>query len=361
MIAAETRKVGEFRWEGKPQCFACKICDKVFTTENALRIHMAEHERNKNILFDCEFCDFVTNDSTIHRNHICTSHGYTEAVVHGPRNPATNPPTNPPTNPTTNQTPNTTTNSIPTEVGGVQQNKKCNNCGLVLNKSADLVAHIVTMHGFNYSGPIRNKHYPMKHQVLPPKQANPVPTNQTSQTKPNQTSHNTNIQSLANFKCFDCPNKFNSKHELHQHKRQVHSKQKLCSYYHGTGRGCRFPANECFNIHNENITPTVFDNTDFRSRIPCRHGDICSYHQRGECYYMHVPHVEQSSTNRTGSRNTRSDNTGQKRVDSSSEEMMMSALIRMNSNLETLSERLQFLDPRSMQDFPNLANVPMRN
>ena len=284
-------------------------------------------------------------------NHICSTHSYAEAVVHGSNSQPTNP-----TSKTPNKTPKTTTDDIQTEIGGVKETKKCNNCGLVLNKSADLVAHIVTMHGFNYSGPIKNKHYPMKHQVLSPNQERPTPLQARPHVQPDGLWGAGEGPSLAEFKCFDCSNKFSSKHELHEHKRQAHSKQKLCSYFHGNGRGCKFPANECFNIHNENITPTIFENTDFRSRIPCKHGDSCTFHQRGVCFYLHAPNVKQGSSTRSGSRNINNETTEK----SSNEAMMMSALFRMNRNLETLSERLQFLDVRSMQDFPNLENNQKR-
>ena len=42
---------------------------------------------------------------------------------------------------------------------------------------------------------------------------------------------------------------FTTKDELMSHRKVQHWKTKLCPYYHGTGRGCRFPDRVCLNIH----------------------------------------------------------------------------------------------------------------
>ena len=44
------------------------------------------------------------------------------------------------------------------------------------------------------------------------------------------------------FECVDCGNMSNSILLLMEHKRQMHYKKKLCSFWHGNGNGCRFPA-----------------------------------------------------------------------------------------------------------------------
>ena len=120
------------------------------------------------------------------------------------------------------------------------------NCEAVFSTKSDLIEHARKDHGFNY---------------------------------------NKNGQSTKDINCHDCEDSFSNSFHLMEHKKEKHYKKKLCSYYHGTGWGCRFE-NRCMNIHGEHIEPELF--TDNRSRIPCRHGDQCHYYQNGSCHYKHT-------------------------------------------------------------------------
>ena len=101
-------------------------------------------------------------------------------------------------------------------------------------------------------------------------------------------TYTANTQPDHKLKCYDCSESFSTKPELMNHKTQTHFKTRLCSFYHGTGRGCKFPANVCFNIHQENITPTNTDIIDFRKRIFCKNGENCVFNQRSSCFYKHL-------------------------------------------------------------------------
>ena len=281
-------------------------------------------------MLQCDHCDYATSEDTSMLNHVNAVHSAHNDQVHNSRSD--------------NSIQNKSVKSH-TETNQEKTSNTCNNCGTVFDKATDLVAHIVRVHGFKYSGKIKNRHFPMKY----PEQV----FNQTQQQAPATTE----------IGCFDCPNKFHSKHELMDHKRQVHYKKKLCSFFHGNGHGCRFPPNICFNIHNENITPTVFENSDPRSRVPCKNGKSCIWIQRGGCYYKHVTNVEQSSARRSTTQATHSIPTGQSQQVEGGENrnFMMNTLMRMNQNLQTLSQKLQFLDLQSMTDFPNLGNGQRMN
>ena len=328
MVVEERKEVGEFRWIGKKTKIVCKKCDKIFTTETAFRLHMKEHQRMNNIVHMCDDCDHSTNDESIHINHINT--------VHRP-----------------------------------QSNNKCNNCEMVFDNSSDLVAHIVRTHGFRYTqSGIKNTQYPMKY---PQQEKSPKPRQVPNQVQPNQTPHNQTTQrpklpypSIKEFGCYDCPERFHFKQEMMQHKREKHFKKKLCSYFHGVGRGCTYPANVCINIHNENITPTVLENSDPRSRIPCKNAERCVWIQRGGCAYKHAPVVVPASVASHTGPSTSNTPTGQQEnnlnVNTQNENnLIMNTLIKINHNLETMSHKLQILDLSSMTDFPVLENSLRRN
>ena len=91
--------------------------------------------------------------------------------------------------------------------------------------------------------------------------------------------------SKKEINCYDCESKFSNKFQLGEHKKLKHYKQRLCSYYHGNGWGCRFPST-CVNIHQENITPTL--TSDTRGKIWCRDGDSCLYFKRKSCHFKHI-------------------------------------------------------------------------
>ena len=123
----------------------------------------------------------------------------------------------------------------------------CDTCSAEFAIKNKLVEHIVKEHCFSY----------------------------TNETRPDLT-----------VECYDCSEKFNTKPDLVNHKKEKHYKTRLCPFYHGRGRGCNFPHNVCLNIHQENITPT--ENTiDFRKKINCKNGNSCIFHQRDSCMYKH--------------------------------------------------------------------------
>ena len=95
-------------------------------------------------------------------------------------------------------------------------------------------------------------------------------------------NYNKSEQSKKEINCHDCQESFTTSFHLMEHKKEKHYKKKLCSYYHGTGWGCRFEK-RCMNIHGENIIPKL--SGDNRGRIPCRHGDSFVYYQNNSCHY----------------------------------------------------------------------------
>ena len=125
----------------------------------------------------------------------------------------------------------------------------CNTCTAKFSMKKKLLEHIIRDHGFTFSASTQ-----------------PQPTMQ----------------------CHDCNEKFPTKTELFEHKTQKHYKTRLCPFYHGTGRGCRFPTNVCFNIHEESITPSETEILDYRKRIICKNGVTCVFKMRGTCYYKHI-------------------------------------------------------------------------
>ena len=192
----------------------------------------------------------------------------------------------------------------------------CQTCNNRFPSKQELVAHIVREHNFKSTNQI----------AAPVAQQN---TNQ--QLGPNQ------------IKCFDCGTMLPSREDLMKHKKDHHWKQKLCPYYHGVGRGCRFPDRVCFNVHmleeqrgqgaprqearsqeqeqevrsqgqrvqgaggqEENRGSGVSwarvaggprawgqevrqgQAYDARPSIDCRDGTFCSYYSQGNCRYRHL-------------------------------------------------------------------------
>ena len=127
----------------------------------------------------------------------------------------------------------------------------CNSCEAVFPTKKDMIEHARTNHGFNY---IKNGQKNAQNSI----------------------------------ECHDCQGSFNNKFELMEHKKAQHYKKRLCSYYHGTGWGCRF-LNRCNDIHGEDIVPQI--SGDNRSKIPCRHGDSCHYNKNNSCHYKHISHM----------------------------------------------------------------------
>ena len=99
--------------------------------------------------------------------------------------------------------------------------------------------------------------------------------------------------SVMEYECFDCGDKVRSKQDLMSHKTEKYYKTRLCSYFHGNMTTCRFPAQQCMNIHNENIHPSAAPGSDYRSRIACKHGNSCFFRKRPSgCFYKHALNVE---------------------------------------------------------------------
>ena len=85
-----------------------------------------------------------------------------------------------------------------------------------------------------------------------------------------------------------------------RHKKEHHYKQKLCRFFHGVGRGCRFPASVCINIHGRedqwNQQPQIA--SESRSKITCNNGTECTYFRQGECWYSHgLSQINQANPN----------------------------------------------------------------
>ena len=198
LIRQRRKEVEKYQW--KPE-LACKKCDKVLESDQHLRKHVKEHSRLQNEILKCHHCDFMTDDSDIHVNHVVDNHS-------------------------TRHT--------------------CLTCGELFPSKSEMVLHAGNMHPFIYN----------QKKVL-----------------------------HKEVDCHDCEAIFNNKFELMEHKREMHHKQRLCSYYHGNGWGCRFPTS-CLDIHNENITPVLTN--DNRGKIPCRHGDSCLYRKKNICHYKHT-------------------------------------------------------------------------
>ena len=173
--------------------------------------------------------------------------------------------------------------------------------------------------------------------------------------------------------CFDCGEKMGSKPDLMEHKKSNHFKTKLCSYYHGNTTTCRFPNNKCMNIHNENIKPTDVV-SDYRSRIICKNGNTCFFLMQGYCLYKHATIVgqqqnvwEQSSITRESTRPTpiNAPPAGiiqqQTTISASTPNMDMNMLvINLSKQMDAISQKLQFLELRSMKDFPSLPEAQRR-
>ena len=153
-----------------------------------------------------------------------------------------------------------------------------------------------------------------------------------------------------------------------EHKKAKHFKTKLCSYFHGNSTPCRFPDQQCMDIHNENIQPTDAGE-DYRSRIPCKNGASCFFQRRPEgCFYKHATNVEQSPNISEHHRNTRnitrnlpSSAPSAGRSEQQGTSLASTPTINMNilvmnlsKQMEAISQKLQFLELKSMKDFPSL-------
>ena len=212
----------------------------------------------------------------------------------------------------------------------------CDVCGEVFTEMSKKIEHVMVIHAFNY----------------------------TQQEK-----------RINAYECFDCAEKFESKLDMMAHKKEKHLKTRLCSYFHGQTSTCRFPAQQCINIHNENIHPTQTE-SDYRSRILCKHGNSCYYRERpGGCFYKHAPNVgmqqnvwQQRSVTR---RNTESEQSDVQNVErnqhtavnnaNTPEINMNQVVLNLSKQMEMISQKLQVLEFKSQQDFPTVEQSQRRN
>ena len=122
------------------------------------------------------------------------------------------------------------------------------------------------------------------------------------------------------------------------------------------------------NIHNENIQPRVTEN-DYRSRIICKNGSECFFRSQPEgCFYKHVQSVQQQPNawqlrNKTRE-NTRASSGTALQVENNSQPAAQSAsslsfdtnqlVMNLCKQMEAISQKLQFLELKSMMDFPSI-------
>ena len=181
---------------------------------------------------------------------------------------------------------------------------------------------------------------------------------------------------MEEYECFDCGEKVNTKQDLMSHKTEKHYKTRLCTYFHGNMRTCRFPAQQCMNIHNENIHPTAAPASDYRSRISCKHGNSCYFRKRPlGCFYKHASNVE-TEPNIWQQRSTAITNTQRRpgnvqpvdinqRPGGNSPDIspvdMNQIVLNMSKQMESIVQKLQVLEMKSLSDFPNLEGSQRRN
>ena len=287
----------------------CKKCGKKIQSQQELREHIKIHKQLQHTVLKCEHCDHTTDDGDELINHVVNTHSpkYT-----------------------------------------------CQTCKSAFSTKPKLLEHIVRAHGFIFE----------------------------EHTTPDNV-----------LKCHYCSDSFTTKPDLMKHKTEKHYKTRLCPFYHGTGRGCRFPSNVCFNIHEENIIPTVTDITDFRKSINCRNGGSCVFNQRKACFYKHIAnnvgrntsaYVPSSNTPTFAQQTAQNIGTQERCVkcnetfnckDDLNHHLRTShredgrnggdrdtyeALIRIGQQMESVSQRLQFLELKSMTDFPPLPKGQRR-
>ena len=206
----------------------------------------------------------------------------------------------------------------------------CGACGLEFSDTQKRLEHVMSSHAFNY----------------------------------------TNSEGNADvYECFDCGERMGSKEALIAHKKDKHYKTRLCSYFHGNMKTCRFPAQQCLNIHNENIQPREITD-DYRSRIVCKIGISCGFRvQPGGCFYKHATNVEpqqnawqhQNLTREiTGTSSAPVTSVGRSEqpppISANTTTLDMNQIVlNLSKQMETIAQKLQFLELKSQQDFPPLA------
>ena len=150
---------------------------------------------------------------------------------------------------------------------------KCHHCDFITNDEDTHINHMVDVHSTKHTCYSCEAVFPTKNDMIEHARID------------HGFIYNKNGQSTKNIDCHDCDESFSNKFELMEHKKAKHYKKKLCSYYHGTGWGCRF-LNRCNDIHSEDIVPQI--SGDNRDKLPCRHGDSCHYYKNNSCHYKHI-------------------------------------------------------------------------
>ena len=128
---------------------------------------------------------------------------------------------------------------------------KCTNCIFETPDEASYLNHIVDTHSTVHDCKTCKKQFPKKEELIAHiVREHRYTTNDTPQTTSIINPTIIRQQPLSTqIKCFDCGTMFSTRDELMSHRKVQHWKTKLCPYYHGTGRGCRFPDRVCLNIH----------------------------------------------------------------------------------------------------------------
>ena len=103
MVSQRRKEINKYQW--RPD-YTCNICKKLFESDQQLRNHTKEHKRIQEQIIKCHHCDFMTNDADIFMNHT--------VVVH-------------------------------------KRNFKCLTCELVFSSESELAMHAGQAHGLDYS------------------------------------------------------------------------------------------------------------------------------------------------------------------------------------------------------------------
>ena len=299
--------------EERQRYLFCKRCDKMFQSENALQSHLKEHNRLDKKVLKCDYCDFTTTEVNLYMMHV--------PEVHSTK-------------------------------------FTCKTCNFEFISQKVLVEHATNAHPLVYSQQTHQSSTAQERPLFPCGFCNA--TFETKRdfdihTQERHTRPRVQEQNQSSVECYDCGDKLCNKNELINHKREAHHKKKLCSFFHGNGRPCRFPAQQCVDIHEENITPTL--SNDYRKRIECRNGSNCNFQRSQSCHYKHAQIVERTAPEVPRSAPT-SNNIITPRAWTDQDMVLMKDMVmQINQNLENVSSRLFSLET----DFPKLGSVQKTN
>ena len=192
-----------------------------------------------------------------------------------------------------------------------------------------------------------------------------------------------------------------------KHKREQHWKQKRCPYWHGNGRGCRFPDSVCFNFHGredqqqgrgaprqeiqrqepgrqeQNFRSQGQETggqgswgriswaeraggqreesqvLDARSRIDCRDGTSCRYFRQGECRYRHSTQTSRGQNRQSSQGQVSEGRTSSKNSTENEEEESSFNMHEMKLTLDNLVKVVYNL--KSLADFPKIIQETKSN